>query len=114
MWETKYVKILELIQSLLARIYWLTRRFDGQGPLVQAGFGSTLLAVILVTGGLDSVSVQTIQVANLCFIACTGLLIVGQWERTKGNAFSYSVLSAFGMSPIHPPLPTLCSTQAGY
>lgn len=43
------------------------------------------------------VTAQTLNFGNLCFVASFGLLISAQWEMVRGNTFSYTVLSAYGM-----------------
>ncbi|KAK6444534.1 hypothetical protein FP744_10000782 [Trichoderma asperellum] len=47
--------------------------------------------------GFRGVSNQTVFVGDLCFVACIALLISAQWEMVRGNTFSYTVLSAFGL-----------------
>lgn len=69
----------------------------------MGGFATTLLTLSLAMMGFRGVSVQTIFVGDLCFVACIGLLISAQWEMVKGNTFGYTVLSAFGAwSPAEP------------
>lgn len=72
----------------------------------MGGFATSLLSVSLALMEFRGVVNQTIFVADLCFVACVGLLISAQWEMVKGNTFSYTVLSAYGkllIYPIHPP-----------
>lgn len=67
----------------------------------MGGFATTLLSVSLAMMNFRGVSVQTIFVGDLCFVACIGLLISAQWSIVKGDTFSYTVLTAFGMSSTH-------------
>lgn len=46
---------------------------------------------------IRGVTVQTIFIGDLCFVACIGLFVSAQWSIVKGDTFSYTVLSAFGM-----------------
>jgi len=62
----------------------------------MGGFATTLLSVSLAMMNFRGVTVQTIFIGNLCFVACIGLLISGQWSMVKGDTFSYTVLTAFG------------------
>ena len=62
----------------------------------MGGFATTLLTLSLAMMGFRGVTVQTVFIGNLCFVACVGLLISAQWEMVKGNTFAYTVLSAFG------------------
>ncbi|KAL2209972.1 hypothetical protein CC79DRAFT_1394280 [Sarocladium strictum] len=66
-------------------------------PLAMGGFATTLLTVSLAMMNLRGVSTQTLFVANLCFVACIGLLISAQWAMAKGDTFTYTVLSAYGL-----------------
>ncbi|KXJ88143.1 GPR1/FUN34/yaaH family-domain-containing protein [Microdochium bolleyi] len=66
-------------------------------PLAMGGFATTLLTVSLAMMNLRGVSSQTLFVGNLCFVACVGLLISAQWSMVKGDTFSYTVLSAYGL-----------------
>lgn len=68
-----------------------------QTPLAMGGFATTLLSVSLAMMGFRGVSVQTVFIGDLCFVACIGLLISAQWEIVKGNTFAYTVLTAYGM-----------------
>lgn len=63
----------------------------------MGGFATSLLTVSLAMMGFRGVSNQTVFVGDLCFVACIALLISAQWEMVRGNTFSYTVLSAFGM-----------------
>jgi succinate-acetate transporter protein len=70
----------------------------------MGGFATSLLTVSLAMMGFRGVSNQTVFVGDLCFVACIALLISAQWEMVRGNTFSYTVLSAFGMFyPLYPP-----------
>ncbi|KAJ2968165.1 hypothetical protein NQ176_g9311 [Zarea fungicola] len=66
-------------------------------PLAMAGFATTLLTVSLAMMNFRGVSVQTMFVGNLCFVACIGLLISAQWAMVQGDTFTYTVLTAFGL-----------------
>lgn len=63
----------------------------------MGGFATTLLTVSLAMMGFRGVETQTMFIGDLCGVACIALLISAQWEMVKGNTFSYTVLSAFGM-----------------
>lgn len=69
----------------------------------MGGFATSLLTVSLAMMGFRGVSNQTVFIGDLCFVACVALLISAQWEMVRGNTFSYTVLSAFGM--FYPPSP---------
>ncbi|EFY91665.1 hypothetical protein MAC_02255 [Metarhizium acridum CQMa 102] len=71
-------------------------------PLAMGGFATTLLSVSLAMMNFRGVSVQTMFVGDLCFVACIGLLISGQWSMVKGDTFSYTVLTAFGTQDASP------------
>ncbi|KAK1767911.1 GPR1/FUN34/yaaH family-domain-containing protein [Phialemonium atrogriseum] len=75
----------------------MEQRIGNPTPLAMGGFATTLLTLSLAMMGFRGVSVQTIFVGDLCFVACIGLLISAQWEMVKGNTFGYTVLSAFGL-----------------
>ncbi|CEJ60854.1 hypothetical protein PMG11_09410 [Penicillium brasilianum] len=66
-------------------------------PLGFGGFATTLMTLSLSMMGFRGVSNQTLFISNLCFLAGVGLLISAQWEMLKGNTFSYTVLTAFGL-----------------
>ncbi|KAH8123449.1 GPR1/FUN34/yaaH family-domain-containing protein [Trichoderma asperelloides] len=72
-------------------------RLANPSPLAMAGFATSLLTVSLSMMGFRGVSNQTVFVGDLCFVACIALLISAQWEMVRGNTFSYTVLSAFGL-----------------
>lgn len=74
----------------------LTRFCLLQAPLAMGGFATTLLTVSLSMMGFRGVSLQTVFVGNLCFVACVGLLIAAQWAMVKGDTFTFTVLTAFG------------------
>ncbi|GJN69940.1 hypothetical protein PLIIFM63780_010435 [Purpureocillium lilacinum] len=63
----------------------------------MGGFATTLLTVSLAMMNFRGVTVQTMFVGNLCFVACVGLIISAQWFMIKGDTFSYTVLTAFGL-----------------
>ncbi|ATY62421.1 gpr1 family [Cordyceps militaris] len=63
----------------------------------MGGFATTLLSVSLAMMNFRGVSVQTMFVGNLCFVACIGLLISAQWAMVQGDTFTYTVLTAFGL-----------------
>lgn len=65
----------------------------------MGGFATTLLSVSLAMMNFRGVSVQTMFVGDLCFVACIGLLISAQWSMVKGDTFTYTVLTAFGTIP---------------
>lgn len=67
----------------------------------MGGFATSLITVCLAMMNFRDVTVQTINIGNLCFVASVGLLISAQWEMVRGNTFSYTVLSAYGTSPAH-------------
>ncbi|KAF5026831.1 hypothetical protein F66182_1024 [Fusarium sp. NRRL 66182] len=78
------------------------RRSQGDGignpaPLAMGGFATTLLTVSLAMMEFRGVSLQTQFIGNLCFVACVGLLISAQWSMVRGDTFSYTVLTAFGL-----------------
>lgn len=62
----------------------------------MGGFATTLLSVSLAMMNFRGVTVQTMFVGDLCFVACIGLLISAQWSMVRGDTFSYTVLTAFG------------------
>ena len=62
----------------------------------MGGFATTLLTVSLAMMNFRGVTVQTMFVGNLCFVACVGLIISAQWFMIKGDTFSYTVMTAFG------------------
>lgn len=62
----------------------------------MGGFATTLLTLSLAMMNFRGVSVQTFFIANLCFVACVGLLISAQWAMVQGDTFTYTVLTAFG------------------
>ncbi|KAF7550660.1 hypothetical protein G7046_g7946 [Stylonectria norvegica] len=66
-------------------------------PLAMGGFATTLLTLSLAMMDFRGVSTQTVFIGNLCFAAGLGMLISAQWEMVRGNTFSYTVLSAFGL-----------------
>ena len=68
-----------------------------QAPLAMGGLATFLITVCLAMMNFREVTVQTLNVGNLCFAASVGLLISAQWEMVRGNTFSYTVLSAYGM-----------------
>ncbi|KAJ6443659.1 hypothetical protein O9K51_04838 [Purpureocillium lavendulum] len=72
-------------------------RLADPAPLAMGGFATTLLTVSLAMMNFRGVTVQTMFVGNLCFVACVGLLISAQWFMIKGDTFSYTVLTAFGL-----------------
>ncbi|KAL7917240.1 GPR1/FUN34/yaaH family domain-containing protein [Trichoderma austrokoningii] len=75
----------------------LAPRLANPSPLAMGGFATSLLTVSLAMMGCRGVSNQTVFVGDLCFVACVALLISAQWEMVRGNTFSYTVLSAFGL-----------------
>ncbi|KAM0715787.1 hypothetical protein Q7P37_008301 [Cladosporium fusiforme] len=66
-------------------------------PLAMGGFATTLLTLSLSMMGFRGVHTQTVFVGDLCFAAGIGMLISAQWEIVRGNTFTYTVLSAFGL-----------------
>ncbi|KAF4472083.1 gpr1 family protein [Fusarium albosuccineum] len=72
-------------------------RIGNPAPLAMGGFATTLLTVSLAMMGFRGVSLQTVFVGNLCFVACVGLLISAQWAMIKGDTFTYTVLTAFAL-----------------
>lgn len=62
----------------------------------MGGFATTLLSVSLAMMNFRGVSVQTMFIGDLCFVACVGLLISAQWAMVQGDTFTYTVLTAFG------------------
>ena len=62
--------------------------------------------------GFRGVVNQVVFVGDLCFVACVALLISAQWEMVRGQTFSYTVLSAFGMSFFFP-CPLVLSPAVG-
>ena len=67
-----------------------------KSPLGFGCFATTLMTLSLSLMGFRGVSNQPVFIGNLCFLAGLGLLISAQWEMVKENAFSYTVLAAFG------------------
>jgi succinate-acetate transporter protein len=64
----------------------------------MGGFATTFLSLSLAMMNFRGVFTQTIFMGDLCFVAGIGLLISAQWEMVRGNTFSYTVLSAYGLS----------------
>jgi hypothetical protein len=64
----------------------------------MGGFATALITMSLCSMGLRGVTTEAIHIGNLCFVASIGLLISAQWEILRGNSFSYTVLSAYGMN----------------
>jgi succinate-acetate transporter protein len=62
----------------------------------MGGFATTLVTSSLSLMGVRDVTVQAINVGNLCFVAGIGLIISAQWAIVRGDSFSYIVLTAFG------------------
>ncbi|KAL7945562.1 GPR1/FUN34/yaaH family domain-containing protein [Trichoderma barbatum] len=75
----------------------LAPRLANPSPLAMGGFATSLLTVSLAMMNFRGVTNQTVFVGDLCFVACVALLISAQWEMVRGNTFSYTVLSAFGL-----------------
>ncbi|RAK93485.1 hypothetical protein BO79DRAFT_267645 [Aspergillus costaricaensis CBS 115574] len=75
----------------------LHQRMGDPGPLGMCGFATTLLTLSLAMMRFRGVSVQDVFIGNFCFVGCIALLISAQWELVRGNTFSYTVLSAFGL-----------------
>ncbi|KAI8687038.1 hypothetical protein NCS56_00276000 [Fusarium sp. Ph1] len=75
----------------------LGERIGNPAPLAMGGFATTLLTLSLSMMGFRGVSLQTVFVGNLCFVACVGLLIAAQWAMIKGDTFTFTVLTAFGL-----------------
>ncbi|OQD86167.1 hypothetical protein PENANT_c008G00667 [Penicillium antarcticum] len=67
-------------------------------PLAMGGFATTFLSLSLAMMKFRGVFTQTIFMGDLCFVAGIGLLISAQWEMVRGNTFSYTVLSAYGIA----------------
>ncbi|KAL6903868.1 GPR1/FUN34/yaaH family domain-containing protein [Trichoderma evansii] len=88
--EESVEKVRVVYQSLAPRL-------ANPSPLAMGGFATSLLTVSLAMMGFRGVSNQTVFVGDLCFVACVALLISAQWEMVRGNTFSYTVLSAFGL-----------------
>ncbi|CAM1511844.1 Fc.00g093570.m01.CDS01 [Cosmosporella sp. VM-42] len=65
----------------------LGQRIGNPTPLAMGGFATTLLTLSLAMMGFRGVTVQTVFIGNLCFVACIGLLISAQWEMVKGRLF---------------------------
>ncbi|KAF2008427.1 hypothetical protein BU24DRAFT_415788 [Aaosphaeria arxii CBS 175.79] len=72
-------------------------RLADPAPLAMGGFATSLITVCFAMMNLRDVSIQTVNIGNLCFVASIGLLISAQWEMVRGNTFSYTVLSAYGL-----------------
>ncbi|KAF2011824.1 hypothetical protein BU24DRAFT_352987, partial [Aaosphaeria arxii CBS 175.79] len=66
-------------------------------PLAMGGFATTLLTFSLSLMDIRGTSIEAIHSGNLILVAGLGLLISAQWEMARGNTFSYTVLSAFGL-----------------
>ncbi|KAH6689575.1 hypothetical protein F5X68DRAFT_268024 [Plectosphaerella plurivora] len=67
----------------------------------MCGFATSLITVSFGMMNFRGVTDQTINVGNLCFVACIGLLVSAQWEMVCRNTFSYTVLSAYGTSDFY-------------
>lgn len=65
--------------------------------MAMGNFATTLLTVSLALMGFRGVTTQTMFVGNLCLVAGLGLVISAQWGMVKGDTFTYTVLSSFGM-----------------
>lgn len=63
----------------------------------MGGFATTLMTLSLAMMNFRGVSMQTMFIGDLCFVACIGLLISAQWSMLKGDTFSYTTLTAFGL-----------------
>ncbi|KAI5456602.1 GPR1/FUN34/yaaH family-domain-containing protein [Mariannaea sp. PMI_226] len=72
-------------------------RIANPSAAAMAGFAVTLTPVSFALMGFRGVTNQTMLVADLCFVACFGLLISAQWELVRGSTFSYTVLTTFGL-----------------
>lgn len=68
-----------------------------QAPLAMGGFATTLASVSMAMMNFRGVTTQTMFIGNLCFVACIGLVISGQWAMAKGDTFTYTVLTAYGL-----------------
>ncbi|UKZ92445.1 uncharacterized protein TrAFT101_007401 [Trichoderma asperellum] len=87
----------ESIEKVQVVYQSLAPQLANPSPLAMGGFATSLLTVSLAMMGFRGVSNQTVFVGDLCFVACVALLISAQWEMVRGNTFSYTVLSAFGL-----------------
>lgn len=91
------VSQIHAIKSLATVAWRLTKVSSDQAPLAMGGFATCLVTVSFAMMHFRDVTVQTLNIGNLCFVASIGLLISAQWEMVRGNTFSYTVLSAYGM-----------------
>ncbi|PYH39962.1 acetate uptake transporter family protein [Aspergillus neoniger CBS 115656] len=64
----------------------LHQRMGDPAPLGMCEFATTLLTLSLAMMRFRGVSVQDVFIGNFCF-----------WELVRGNTFSYTVFSAFGL-----------------
>ncbi|RKU46794.1 hypothetical protein DL546_006828 [Coniochaeta pulveracea] len=81
----------------VVRTSTISNRLANPAPLAMGGFATTLTSVSLVMMQARGVTNQTVLVADLCFVACVALLISAQWDMVRGQTFSYTVLSAYGL-----------------
>lgn len=57
--------------------------------------------------GVRDVSIETIQISNLCFIAAISMLISGQLEMIRVDSSSYTVYCAYcksALNSVHNPV----------
>ncbi|KAJ2980147.1 hypothetical protein NQ176_g2813 [Zarea fungicola] len=74
-----------------------TNKLADPAPLAMGGFATSLITLSFAMMNFRDVTAQNLNVGNLCFVASIGLLISAQWEMVRGNTFSYTVLSAYGL-----------------
>ncbi|KAM0716499.1 hypothetical protein Q7P37_007944 [Cladosporium fusiforme] len=94
------IKRLEAGELCMSQEQSLTKAVDrlaDPAPLAMGGFATSLITVSFAMMNFRDVTVQTLNIGNLCFVASIGLLISAQWEMVRGNTFSYTVLSAYGL-----------------
>ncbi|RSL58024.1 hypothetical protein CEP54_008007 [Fusarium duplospermum] len=71
----------------------LGERIGNPAPLAMGGFATTLLTVSLAMMGFRGVSLQTVFVGNLCFVACIGLFYGGYGATLIP---SWGIIDAYG------------------
>ncbi|KAH8765063.1 GPR1/FUN34/yaaH family-domain-containing protein [Diaporthe sp. PMI_573] len=75
----------------------MANQLANPSPLGFAGFATTLMTLSLSMMGARGVENEGMFIADLLLLAGLGLIITAQWEMVRGNTFSYTVLSAFGL-----------------
>lgn len=63
----------------------------------MGAFATTILTFSLSLMSFRGVTIEAVHIGNLCFVAGIGMLVSAQWEMVKGNTFSYTVFTAYGL-----------------